>query len=642
MKVRGRGRMRGFALRLSGMLLPFVAGKKFLDATVKNIDDARSRIQPVMGTLSKLDPSDIEYIVQNHFWDLATEIVTESHKQKVDLSFAVRKAVQGVRNKADELIRYLNPKYHEKQKVTPVYRWAQNSTHVFVTIKYSVKWDAPGAVNVKDPQVVFDDNVFRFTASGEHSGNKYEYSLDLDCFDAIDEAGSTWSAASVGRFTAVLAKRRMRRWPRLLLDKKKKGTGRPDLGRQEELDKEDSPASVVMQSEKSCAVSEKIYCPHSDKCMGNCTTCAEWNIQSHGGNFCSGAPQKAPDSVVFTDSNMMRYRIDGELKIESKEQYHVDSYVIKYGVVTSADRKADELETIAEIPASTHSKFTVKSLSGLRPYSALEAGQEMALAVFSKNTFGVLETPVWKTVEDAFVPESGPKKVSFSDTNGDVGKLTGDVVIEGPTETEDPTITQYALYFAKRGGRVLSSKSDSYIGVENRVAGSGTVTYKLTDKSVPTGTQGIIAFAKNSFGENREQGTYIDVQDAQRPCAGEDRGSSVNCPPRIKSITGDASPEANVISVVLDLDKTIPKGVTASVYLATDKSCTKASNYKAVEHQAVEAQILLDNTQLNGDGESWRYSHILLYTKNDFGTSKYCSAHAFTDAGADIAEKAEL
>lgn len=88
-------------------------------------------------------------------------------------------------------------------------------------------------------KVVFNDNVFSFTASGEHSGNKYEYTLDLDCFDAIDEADSTWSSSSVGRFTAILAKRRMRRWPRLLLDKKKKGTGRLDMMRQDELDKED-------------------------------------------------------------------------------------------------------------------------------------------------------------------------------------------------------------------------------------------------------------------------------------------------------------------------------------------------------------------------------------------------------------------
>ena len=37
-----------------------------------------------------------------------------------------RNAVKNVRNKADELIRSLNPKFNEKQKVVPVFRWSQN------------------------------------------------------------------------------------------------------------------------------------------------------------------------------------------------------------------------------------------------------------------------------------------------------------------------------------------------------------------------------------------------------------------------------------------------------------------------------------------------------------------------------------
>ena len=139
-----------------------------------------------------------------------------------------------------------------------------------------MKWDAPGAVNVKDPGVTMTDSLFQFKAFGEHSGNKYEYTLDLDCFDHIDPEGSSWSSASVGRFTAVLAKKRSRKWPRLLLDKKKKGTGRLDLTRQEEFDKNQmNGATLVSHSERTCGGKEKVYCPSKDACLADCAECKD-------------------------------------------------------------------------------------------------------------------------------------------------------------------------------------------------------------------------------------------------------------------------------------------------------------------------------------------------------------------------------
>lgn len=61
---------------------------------------------------------------------------------------------------------------------------------------------------MKDPKVELTDRAFKFTATGENSGLKYEYALDLDLFGFIDASASTWGAASVGRFTAIIAKQK--------------------------------------------------------------------------------------------------------------------------------------------------------------------------------------------------------------------------------------------------------------------------------------------------------------------------------------------------------------------------------------------------------------------------------------------------
>eukprot|EP00392_Amoebophrya_sp_AT5.2_P009240 g9268.t1 len=591
--------------RALAVLLPLaeVTGKTLLDDSVKTEADARSKLQPVFPTLSKLDPADLDYVVKNHFWELATEIVGESHKQSVDLSFAVRKAVKDVRNKADELIRYLNPKYHEKQKVIPVFRWAQNDTHIFLTIKYSVKWDAPGAVNVKDPQVVFNDNVFSFTASGEHSGNKYEYTLDLDCFDAIDEADSTWSSSSVGRFTAILAKRRMRRSP-------------------------------VAHSEKTCGVTQKIYCPQNDKCLANCTTCGEWNVNATTGNFCSGPPKDKPSSISFTDVNLDMGAIEGDLKIEMSDTYHISSYVVMFGRTPAEEKSSDQMKVLADIPANRLNKTTKKAVT-LEPILDLKTDEEMAFAVFPKNEFGVLQNATFKSIEDAFVPKSAPIKLSFSDTNGDVGKLSGDIVVY--SDPFDTTIEDFALYFGKKGGRSRVS-NDAYIANLRRstnVTEAEMAIYTLSDKAIPAGAQTILAYSKNVHGELKDEYAIADIVDAQKPCAGSDRGSSVNCPPKVKTISEDVSPEENVISLVINFEKAKPKSTSLAVYLSTDKSCQKASNYKRANHTEQEGQVLLDKVELNGDaGESWRYTHLLVYTENSFGRSKYCSNTPFTDAGA--------
>jgi len=180
-----------------------------LDAALDE-DDARKILGPYMDSLKSLVPPAMEKIVMRQWWGLARQVVAKSHEQQVDMSFAVRKAVRALKDEADELLRTLNPKYGQAQQVSPAFQWAQNDSCIFLTIKYTVRWNAPGALEVTDPVVNMSHNMFNYTGLGKHSNNKYRYSLSLSMFDAILASSSNWNAASVGKLSVTLRKK----WPR--------------------------------------------------------------------------------------------------------------------------------------------------------------------------------------------------------------------------------------------------------------------------------------------------------------------------------------------------------------------------------------------------------------------------------------------
>merc|ERR1719160_1698637 len=217
-------------------------------------EDARSIFEPYLGDVKKLDAAVIEKVVFNQWWTLAQDIVARSHVQGVDMSFAVRKAVRTLKDEADELLRTLNPKYGQAQQVAPAFQWAQNDTCIFLTVKFTVRWNAPGALEVTEPAVVMEANTFNFTGLGKHSNNKYKYVLALSLFDGIDSAASVWSTASVGKLSATLRKTWARKWPRLLEDKKTKISNMHLwMEMQDKLDSALSGMNTVSNSPATCA-----------------------------------------------------------------------------------------------------------------------------------------------------------------------------------------------------------------------------------------------------------------------------------------------------------------------------------------------------------------------------------------------------
>eukprot|EP00811_Abedinium_folium_P037051 NODE_9701_length_1404_cov_8.700861.p1 GENE.NODE_9701_length_1404_cov_8.700861~~NODE_9701_length_1404_cov_8.700861.p1 ORF type:complete len:407 (-),score=125.53 NODE_9701_length_1404_cov_8.700861:154-1374(-) len=167
--------------------------------------------------LSSLSPADFTCLIRERRWLTATHVLlkrvqTSSH----DFSAPVRGAVTAVRKELDDLIRVLDKSYGKASQISPAFQWAQNSSHVFLQVKFAQRWNAPGALEVEDTRVAVSDCCFSFKGVGEHSMIRKEYKLMLQFLEPVLEAGSAWHFAAAGRLTVTIQKARARKWERLL------------------------------------------------------------------------------------------------------------------------------------------------------------------------------------------------------------------------------------------------------------------------------------------------------------------------------------------------------------------------------------------------------------------------------------------
>ena len=130
--------------------------------------------------LKSLSSADFSFLIKEKRWLSAAHILLNRVQgSPLDFSAAVRSAVSGVRKELDDLIRSLDKSYGEASQVSPAFQWAQNSSHLFLQIKFAQRWNAPGALEVENSSVVVSDCCFSFSGHGEHSMIRKEYKLFL-------------------------------------------------------------------------------------------------------------------------------------------------------------------------------------------------------------------------------------------------------------------------------------------------------------------------------------------------------------------------------------------------------------------------------------------------------------------------------
>ena len=170
----------------------------------------------------------------NSWWKAARAIVVRTRAQKPESSSAnamasltaeVRALVKDVKQQADQFATYADETFRGHTQglddVPCALQWAQNSTTVFLGVKYASRWSAPGAIEITDLSVNITEGAFALEGFGHHSNIRKRYFVDLGLFADVVPSRSTWSAASVGRATATIQKVEAGRWSRLTKAKDK-------------------------------------------------------------------------------------------------------------------------------------------------------------------------------------------------------------------------------------------------------------------------------------------------------------------------------------------------------------------------------------------------------------------------------------
>ena len=149
------------------------------------------------------DVGEIENYIVNGEWENAKKFViaqqglySKTSKEYKSVASIVRKKVSSLKKELDQLVLYLNPNYGKVAVVPPAFQWAQNSTHVFLLVKFAQRWNAPGAITVSDVQVNTTECCWSFSAEGEHSGIQRRYELDLEMYAGVAAEGHVWNTGS--------------------------------------------------------------------------------------------------------------------------------------------------------------------------------------------------------------------------------------------------------------------------------------------------------------------------------------------------------------------------------------------------------------------------------------------------------------
>lgn len=187
----------------------------------KSEEEVIAEIKKPGFVISSVKAEDVDSFVHRGWHEAVRQLIQAGHSSgdadaAVGVAAHVRAAVTAAKNRLDDLVRILDRNYGKAAEVTPASQWAQNSTHVFIQVKFAQRWNAPGALEISNNTMEFTDCCMKFEAYGEHSMILRRYSLSLKFLEAIVPKESSWHLAAAGRMTVTIAKAKVANWGQLV------------------------------------------------------------------------------------------------------------------------------------------------------------------------------------------------------------------------------------------------------------------------------------------------------------------------------------------------------------------------------------------------------------------------------------------
>jgi hypothetical protein len=448
---------------------------------------------------------DIEAVVNHLYFDAAGLIIRKAHDADKDVSLPIRNAVSELRSKLDNLVKQLDPEFFKPQRVPPAFQWTQNDTTIFIQLKYSRRFNAPGAVDVDNLNCSFTSRSIEFSAIGGHSGKRFEYALNLDFFDEIIPEQSSWNIGSVGKVLLTIAKRYVSKWPRLLLTNVKIDNMHfwYDFG--EKMEASLKPLPSITESTLTCASVGSLFCPTSGKCLKDCSECKS---KPHAREaVCRGSPAYRPKEVNFTDAHHGFGSVGGPIEVILNKEYHrFDISGFNLYIVSEGGQFEESSKPISQILFSSNVTYR-----GELPLTEISYPLEIIAIPFNEEGEN-REKSVRKLITDLFKPENCSRidPIVFEDTDASEGSIKGLFRFTSPANTNNAT--HLVFYWGKsETEKHMWASSITEISVTSQ-------SYNMTSStSIPPGVTHVLVFAKSKLGEGTNPVGVWSIDDRMRP-----------------------------------------------------------------------------------------------------------------------------
>jgi hypothetical protein len=434
-------------------------------------------------------------VIKRQWYEAAEALILLSHEKGVDLSKYVREVVKQQRQKLDNLVQKLDPKHATIQRVSPAFQWAQNSSAVFLQIKYAARFNAPGSLDLKPVNVTFTDTQFILDGMGSHSGVTKQYTLDITLMDYIDTARSSWQAASVGKMTVTIAKLHAGKvWPRLLMDKSKKIQ---NMGLWSAIQEKQKETSSCHNTAHVCAAKKQVYCVKTDKCVADCGSCEDTaKLETR----CIGKPG-LPSFGETKDTNGEKGKWSGSFTVTLSDESESSEMLVYLSTHATIGDVEKEIDDKAGAPAPL---MTVPT-TGLENYQltlkSVKISDTPTLVAYTRSPLGRRGTPVLRQLNDAAVPAEAPfDAVLDTYWRKDDGNFSAQVVVVPANETG---VDAYNIYAGKSEKTRLNRKV--LLELKKPVGAGTNATQNLTTK-IPSQATHLIIVPKNTHGESLMSG----------------------------------------------------------------------------------------------------------------------------------------